>query len=130
METGTAAILIAAGSLAGVVISKFVDAVIRLRDSSSTTEKGVRQDTLSEYKDLLERQQRQLDVMASRLDAMQQENSDTERNYARAEERIAHLEDALTKAKIPFRPWKSVALGSGPNAKLPKVAPPNSPGDM
>lgn len=130
MDNAVVAILVAASTTLGVILTKGVDAILRLWNSKATINKTIRQDTLNEYKDLLERQQKQLDAMVVRLDNIQLENSETERNYARAEERIAHLEDALTKANIPFRPWKTLAMGSGVLPKIPKGTVPNPTGDM
>ena len=121
------AVWVAVGGLLTTAVGVVVGAVIKIRrnqvelDRAKTeldlsrrrqeteAEQVQRRDTLAEYGDLLERQRQDLvetreevKKLRDELDQEKDKHSECERGRARDSERISHLEEALTRAKIPF----------------------------
>lgn len=127
MDNGSAAILIALGTLLGgggtVFLTKIVEAYIRLRNNSASTDKTVRVDALIEYKALLDRQEKKVLALEHEMQELRKDyaasnhaHAECQRDHARALDRIGYLEDALTNAGIPFQKRNS----TGDTGRHPK----------
>lgn len=117
MDTGTVAaitaIAVAIGGVIGGGVKVLIDSYRTIRKDGSDEDRNTRIDTLKEYSDLLKRQSDELSSVKlemrnnairhdKELASLRRENHECSQNYARSEERIGYLEDALTIANIPF----------------------------
>ena len=109
----------ALGTLAGAVITAVVAGVVLIMNTRHGHSKENRAELREEVKDVLDRQEATivrhetaLADMQKLLTATREQHTDCEERFAEAEVRNARcigrvemLEEALTAAKIPFRPW-------------------------
>lgn len=102
----------AVGALATAVIGGLAAAAVQVLKARSEVAKGARQDTLDEYKDLLDRsredvsdREEEIDGLRKEVERLWGENSECKRKYERVLAHNEYLEETLAGAKIPFRPW-------------------------
>lgn len=120
MENATSAILVAVGTVIGLVIKELVQAAINWKSSGHTRTQAIRQDTLNEYKDLLDRYGKRIAELERSDVHKTHQNTECEKNYERAVARIEHLEEALTREGIAFKPWVDKMTDSSSHNPLPK----------
>ena len=119
------------GFLVGGGISALVTGIITLLSFLRKSRKEDREDTIAEYRELLDKQDTEyrelLDKQDRRIDKQEKETADLrtaesrcQSSLARALQRIEALEDALEAHKIPFRRYNpNPDHGSGQHPQLP-----------
>lgn len=117
------------GFLVGGGISALVGGVITLLSFIQKSRKESREDTIAEYRELLDKQDKRIEKQESEMKEVRAKQeretaelraseSKCQSNLARALQRIEALEDALEAHNIPFRRYKPEP-GTGVNPPLP-----------
>lgn len=111
-------VLIAIFGGAGAILIRESYAFMLRRNSDSATDmRQNKRDERTGYKDLIDRLQKRVDWMEQREERCRQELAQVGRQFERAFAWIAHLENALEEADIPFKRY--VEHGSGETPILP-----------
>lgn len=143
--------------IGGAVGWRFIRNYLALRSGNYSIDKAKRTDMLDEYRDFIQTLQKEHVALRAELErrsaqyeaelkrrselykaeidrriaseeARVRETAECEARYARAEERITALEDALTVAGIKHRPWKRPTNNTGTDQHTP-LPPSTTQGD-
>lgn len=109
-ENGTLAVAMAIAGVLGGACTKLFDWWMTRDKTKYEQQQQLRRDALLEYQDLLQRHTVRIEQLEKRNDDCEKRNDEAEKRNAelgrqqeRDHARIQYLEEALTRAEIPFR---------------------------